>query len=264
MPNNLIIPTTHGTLDAFNTQKSNHSKPSQLNLIGDNVPTLLIIGLYSYLYQHHDMYGNDTNTFKLADLRNYLGLSRGGKSMNVKSALLELNGIMAFIEDKSIPLASVEVSGHYVTIRSQYFHYLTQTMKTNALGGSRYTSLVHTDIISAKNQSATEVAIEIVKVVERRGAIVNTPAHMTIRTLVDRCPTLRYKLTCCASNGRKNQLLADTLIRSIDLIGKYTELHNCYHNLVITIPEKIKIDTLHHTINVVHEGRRKDNYNDNK
>lgn len=260
MPNNLIIPTTHGTLDAFNTQQSNHSKPSQLNLIGDNVPTLLIISLYSYLYQYHDLYDNDINIFKLADLRNYLGLSRGGKSMDVKSALLGLNQIMAFIEDNSLPLASVEVSGHYVTIRSQYFHYLTNLMKIKALGGSRYTSLVHTDIISAKNQSAAEVAIEIVKLVERRGAIVNTPAHMTIRTLIDRCPTLRYRLSQCGSNGRKNQLLADTLIRSTELISRYTDLHKSYHNLVITTPEKIKIDTLHHTITVVHEGKKGQTY----
>lgn len=227
-------------------------------------PTLkstFVMGVYSFLYMNYNTYDSNSYIFNTEDLRLYLGYSRGGKSRDIKSDLLNLNNLTAYAKGETIPLAEVHIEKSLTYLRSDYFHSLSLFMKeitssTGMTAASRYTSVCDISLCKVRDTSAVEVCIELCKVIERRGSTELAPAHIAIDTLVNRCPTLNSLLAQELSNGRKNSILRQSITHGLELLSTHTAVPTKYTDLVVSAPPMICIQGLTEVIEIRHKGRR--------
>lgn len=269
----LIIPSVAGLLDCFNTQLSKYS--SDIDCIchlikNESLPinNVFILGLFSYIYLNQNIYYEKQWQFRTEDLRSFFAYSRGGKSFDIKSELLKLNQVEFWWKDSSVnKLAEVAIIGRKTIVTSVYFSNLAKAMRalseveiTTKSGyvirrhRSSYVSLVKASIVSDSNKAAIEIVIEICKLVERRGTHFSGVAHLSIRTLIDRCATLRDKLSTATTNSRKNQILRDDFSRALLLLEKETSLYDAYLDMKVCVVGKLAV-TGDGKIEIYHKGK---------
>lgn len=261
LKNKLIVPTVPHTLDCFNTSTSTYSNgASRFHLALAPVNILFIIGLYSFLYQNCNTYDDEVYIINPESLREFLGFSRGGKSKNIRQELARLQEMKCFIDNKEFPLAAVSPEGRLLVVHSTYFHELSKAMRSFAQRpdgsmGSRYTSLIYADICKVKRKASAEVCIELCKLMERRGCTNAAPVHISIKTLVTRCPHLRQGLYDAPTNSRRNQVLRQSLSEGIQLIASHTTAYQEYRDLSIVPPEKPALANLSEIVRIMHSGK---------
>ena len=120
---------------------------------------------------------------------------------------------------------------------------------------SSYVSLVKASIISDSNKSAIEIVIEVCKLVERRGTHYYSSAHITIKTLIDRCATLRFKIETAKDNSRRNQIIRDDFCRALLLLESKTTLYEAYNDVQIEVVGKLSVTDTGKII-VKHKGKK--------
>lgn len=247
MSNKLIVPSTSTTARAaFGTD---------IITTTENVNTVLIRAVFSYIYTEHPIYDEQKFTFKLEDLRAFIGISRGGKSLNLREALVDMSKVKVLLNNTETKLLHIEFIGRYVTLTSEYFNHIAVLMKQEARGGSRYTSLVNTSIIKARNTSAAEIAVELCVLVERRGSSGDKTSHIAISTLLDRCRSFRHKIDKYDSVSRKNMFLTRDIQRALELLITCTTLYQEYKDVEITVKDRITITDLKEVIKICHNGK---------
>ncbi len=69
--NKLVVPSTAQTRFAFGTSI----------LASDKVKTILVLGVFSYIYKEHSIYDDTKYTFRLQDLKKFLCIPRGGQTL---------------------------------------------------------------------------------------------------------------------------------------------------------------------------------------
>lgn len=262
MPNRLIIPTAPRTLDCFNTAATPYSNGDSAFYLAPSITlnSLFVMGLYSYIYKACTPYDDTAFIINAESLRDFLGFSRGGRSKDIKQELQQLNDEQCCIEGQQCPLAAVRTDGRLTLIHSDYIHRLTVAIKNNAIRpdhteGSRYTSLVHADIVRIKNRPSAEVCIELCKLIERRGSYNTAPVHIAVKTLIRRCPSLRHELTAACSNSRRNQILRYALTKGVQLLTTHTSIFTEYMELSVSLPATISLATGTELITATHKGK---------
>ena len=258
----LIIPTVPHTLDCFNTAATPYSNGnSEFYLFpSDTVNPLFVIGVFSYIYKVCNPYDDTTFIVNAEGLREYLNFSRGGKSKDIRQDLYHLASERCYIHGQAYPLAEVSTEGRLTIIRSDYFHLLAVAMREYAIRpdsteGSRYTSLVYADICKVKNKPSAEVCIELCKLVERRGSYDTTPAHISIKTMVARCPSLRQAINTATTNSRRNKILRYALSTGVELLAPYTTITAEYADFSVSLPDKISLLDGGEIITITHKGK---------
>lgn len=262
LTNRLIIPTAPHTLDCFNTAVTPYTNGDSAFYLApsDTVNSLFVAGAFSYIYQTCNPYDDTTFIINTESLREYLGFSRGGKSKDIRQALLQLNAERCYIHATPAPLAAVTVEGRLTTITSDYFHRLSVAMRenarrTNGTEGSRYTSLVYSDIVRVKNRPSAEVCIELCKLIERRGSYDTGPVHIAVKTLVRRCPSLYAAMSHADNNSRRNQLLRYALTKGVQLITTHTSTYTEYAELSVALPAAISLLDGAQLVTATHKGK---------
>lgn len=270
----LVIPSANGLLDCFNTQSNGYAGDidSLCHLLFQEdrpVSNMILLGLFSYLYHNCSLYNYEQIEFRTEDFRRFCGYSRGGKSFDLKSELLGFNDAKFLWQGSEVKqVAEIEIVGRTTRIKSLYFKNLVLAMKaltecelitksgfTIRRHTSAYVSLVKASIVSDSNKSAIEIVIEICKLVERRGTHYHCTAHITVRTLIERCATLRYKIETAKDNSRRNQIIRDDFSRALLLIETKTSLYEAYIDVQIEVVGKLSVtDT--GKILVRHKGKK--------
>lgn len=260
--NKLTIPTTRGTLDAFNTRSNNYSNgDSEFQVIDtQDISSIFALEVFSYLYQKRLL--TSESKIRIEDLRSFMSLSRGGKSYDIRSEIVELSQKTGSIRNSHIMLMEISFVGRFITIKSDYMIALAQAMNENSRKadgrrGALYCSLVYADIIKCRNSAASEIAIEICKLIERRGPVSEgRPAHLSTKALIDRCPTLWRKFYNAKTVSRRNQIIRDDLARAKEIILRHTTIFEVFQNLVITWPDRSQGTQTNACITIYHDGRK--------
>ncbi|MBF8984399.1 hypothetical protein IZY60_12715 [Lutibacter sp. B2] len=262
--NKLTIPSSATVLDCFNTSKNTYSNGSSefylLSNDSNSINSIFIIGLFSYLHQNYNIYDESSFIIRTEDLRAFCGYSRGGKSKSIKEELLELKNIKGIVREETIRLADVKIQGRQTAITSKYFNELANAMRENSRKkdgnfGSSYMSIVYADIAKTKNNAASEIAIELCKVIERRGSIGNNQVHISINKLIKRCQSLGQKINNASTNGKKNQVLKNDMMRALTLLKEYTSLYEDYEDIEVRYPNRINLLNSKELVMVNHKGK---------
>ena len=270
----LVIPSCSGLLDCFNSQTCKYASDadSLCHLIqaeDRSISNVILLSLFSYLYHTGNLHNDTSIEFKTEDFRKWLGYSRGGKSFDIKSELLGFNDLR-FSWNNSEPrqVGQVEVIGRQTRVDSVYLRNIVMAMQAMTeieivtrkgyhirRHSSSYVSLVKADIISDSNKSAIEIVIEICKLIERRGTHYHCSAHITVRTLIDRCSTLRYKIETAKDNSRRNQIIRDDFSRVLLLLESKTSLYDAYIDVQIEVIGKLSV-TEQGKIEIKYKGKK--------
>lgn len=270
----LVIPSCVGLLDCFNTQPCSYAgdADSLCHLLQQEdrpISNIILLGLFSYLYHNRNLYGNEQADFKTEDFRKWIGYSRGGKSFDIKQELLRFNDVQFWWQGSDAKqVAQVKLIGRTTRIKSLYFKNVFLAMKalterelitksgfTIRRHTSAYVSLVKASIVSDSNKSAIEIVIELCKLVERRGTHYHSSAHITAKTLIDRCATLRWKIETAKDNSRKNQIVRDDFSRALLLLESKTTLYEAYIDVSIKVVGKLSVTDTGKII-VKHKGKK--------
>lgn len=270
----LIIPSCTGLLDSFNTQLCEYAggTSSLCHLIQPKdrpVSNIVLLSLFSYLYYNSNLFNDTQCEFRTEDFRKFCGYSRGGKSFDIKSELLSFNDVnFQWQGSDAKQVAEIEVIGRTTRIKSLYLKNLVLAMKalterelitksgfTIRRHTSAYVSLVKASIVSDSNKSAIEMVIELCKLVERRGTHYHCSAHITVKTLIDRCATLRWKIETAKDNSRRNQLIRDDFARALLLLKTKTSLYEAYIDVSIEVIGKLSVTDAGKIV-VRHKGKK--------
>ena len=225
--------------------------------------------MFSYLYHYSNLYSNEQIEFRTESFREWIGYSRGGKSFDIKAELIGFNNLQFGWQGSEIKqVAQVEIVGRQTRVSSIYLRNLVLAMRALTevevvprsgyhirRRTSSYVNLVKADIISDSNKAAIEMCIEIVKLTERRGTHYHCSAHITIITLIDRCPTLRFKINTAKDNSRRNQIIRDYFARALLLLESKTSLYETYLDLRIEVVGKISVTDAGKIV-IKHKGKK--------
>lgn len=270
----LIIPSVNGLLDCFNTQVNKYTGDtnSLCHLLPQEdrcISSVILLGLFSYLYHYSNMHNDTPIEFRTEDFRKWIGYSRGGKSFDIKSELIQFNdALFHWNGSEAKQVAEIEIVGRTTRLNSLYFKNLVLAMRalserelitksgfTIRRHTSAYVSLVKASIVSDSNKAAIEIVIELCKLVERRGTHYHSSAHITVKTLIDRCATLRYKIETAKDNSRKNQIVRDDFSRALLLLESKTTLYEAYIDVEIEVVGKLST-TENGKIIIKHKGKK--------
>ena len=258
----LILPTVPYTLDCFNTAVTPYSNgQSRFHLApSDTLNPLFAAGVFAFLYKTCNTYDDKIFIINTQSLREFLGYSRGGKSKDIRKELQQLTREGCYIDGNAYPLATVTTEGRLTIIRSEYFHRLSVAMRDHAIRpdgteGSRYTSLVYAEICKVKNRPSAEVCMELCKLIERRGSHSAAPVHISTKTMVARCPSLRQAIDTATTNSRRNQILRYALTTGIGLLTTHTTIYTEYAELSVSLPGKISLVDGNELITASHKGK---------
>ncbi len=271
----LVIPSCTGLLDCFNTSINSYAggNSSLCHLIqpeeSEPVNNIILLGLFSYLYHTGKLYDTAPIKFRTEDFRRYCGYSRGGKSFDIKSEMLTFNDLQfQWNGSDAKQVAQVENVGRFTRVKSVYLRNIALAMRAITKVDivthkgyhirrftSSYVSLVKASIVSDSNKSAIEITIEICKLIERRGTHYHCSAHITVRTLIDRCPTLRFKIETAKANSRRNQIIRDDFSRALLLLKSKTSLYDAYTDMQIEVVGKLSV-TESGKIVIRHKGKK--------
>ena len=258
----LIIPTVPHTLDCFNTAVTPYSNGRSRFYLAQSTTLnpLFVAGVFSFLYQTCNTYDDKIFIINTQSLREFLGYSRGGKSKDIRKELQQLTREGCYIDVQAYPLASVTTEGRLTIIRSDYFHRLSVAMRDHAIRpdgteGSRYTSLVYAELCKVKNRPSAEVCMELCKLIERRGSHSAAPVHISIKTMVARCPSLRQAIDTATTNSRRNQILRYAMTNGVGLLTTHTTIYTEYAELSVSLPGKISLVDGNKLITASHKGK---------
>ena len=251
----LVIPSCGGLLDCFNNQYT-HSKKygaeSVFRLEGE-INTPIIISLFSYIYLNH--FSADTNStwsFKTSGYKKYLGYKEGSKSKDLYSQLSDLSSLKYYYAE--LPQGqAVSVTFNdtktIMTVRSKYFEELYTAMKAVSgvynrhghktdSGLPSYTSMIKASILKERNIGAAEIVFELCKLISRRGPLDEKQfAHISMLTLVNRCPSLHRIKDMSTKEG--NRVFRETLKKAFELLEMYTTITEEYNVIHFEFPKVI-------------------------
>lgn len=249
----LAIPSCSGLLDCFNTRQTTYSSPSICCLQG-NGTTLMVLALFSFIYQNFFPSSTCTYTFKTSSYKKFLGYTEGGKSKSIVNQLETLPSFGYLWNDdtyKQLLTVSFNDTKTLITVQSAYFQNIFQQMKIRSgtydrwgrktrTGSSTYSSLVYTSILKERNISAVETTIELVKLIERRGPLEQgQTAHLSTLSLVERCPDLYRRVTATRENKEVNRILRITLSKGLELLRTHTDIYDVFEGLEFIVPDKV-------------------------
>ena len=254
----LIIPSCGGLLDCFHTQQDNSLRQESICWLTEkNCDNLLITAIFSFWYISTKNLAcpPDTITFKMSELKRFLGFTEGGKSKDLKAELLSLCKV-GYTWDQTTYESIVKINFNSTqtqfTMGSEYFASIRNWMrKTSSVrdkrgniihkGKSSYSSLIHVSILKERNIPAVEIVIELVKLIERRGPLSEgQTAHLAVDTLIGRCPTLSRQL-----GGKEikeqNRVLRKALDKALNLLKEHTDAFACFVGLEVEIPHTVSV-----------------------
>lgn len=250
----LIIPSCSGLLDCFNNRLTRYHSAESMYCLQGEVNTPLVIQLFSYIYtQHFTPSAPATWCFKTSGFKQYIGYTEGSKSKDLFGQLSELSSLTYLYKHIGQGRA-VEVTFNekktYMTVQSKYFEEIYAAMKIVlgnkngaklSIGRSAYSSMVYASIFKERNIGACEIAIELCRLIERRGHLEKGEfAHISMATLSERCPTLHTRLKNTVPK-EGNRVFRTALTKGLELLEKYTSIYECFVGLKIIIPEKIQV-----------------------
>lgn len=252
--NRLIIPSCSGLLDSFNTQVTRYYKNESICCLQGTEDSLLLLGLFSYIYQSKSS-ETRTYTFKISDFKHYIGYAGGGKSKDLPTELNALTKVVYLwqceqyekvieIEFNQTKTVAILKSGYFELIIEQMrrFHGHRGKWGRKTGGQSTYSSLVYSTILKERNIPASEITIELVKLIERRGPLSEGEyAHIATQSLVDRCPTLYKQVQSAQENKEKNRILRTALNKGLELMKTRTSMYEVFEGLEFTLPEKVTV-----------------------
>lgn len=258
----LVIPTVPHTLDCFNTAVTPypHGRSRFYLAPSTTLNPLFVAGVFSFLYQTCNTYDDKIFIINTQSLREFLGFSRGGKSKDIHKELQQFASEGCYIDGHAYPLAAVTTEGRLTIIRSDYFNRLSVAMRDHAIRpdgteGSRYTSLVYAELCKVKNRPSAEFCMELCKLIERRGSHSAAPVHISIKTMVARCPSLRQAIDTAPTNSRRNQILRYALTNGVGLLTTHTTIYTEYADLSVSLPGKISLVDGDKLITATHKGK---------
>ena len=252
----LVIPSCSGLLDCFNLKKTKFSMEESKCCLDGEGDNLLLLGLFSFLYLTRYSLESCEYTFKISEFKRYIRYVGGGNSKDIPHVLEELQSMgyswnqQNFSEVVKVTLNQTRT---VATVESNYFLNLMKQMATYngstnkygkkvGKGKSSYSSMIYTSILKERNHAATEVAIELVKAIERRGALgVGEDLHIKVGTLLQRCPTLYSQVTRAKEKKEKNRICKVAISKGIELLKKHTALYDHFTNLKISFLENQKV-----------------------
>lgn len=252
----LVIPSCAGLLDSFNMIKNRFSLTESKCCLKGEGDNLLLLGLFSFLYLTRYSLESCKYTFKISEFKRYIGYVGGGNSKDIPTALKSLQSMGYSWGHQDYPevvKVTLNPTRTVATVESIYFLNLMKQMATyNGVtnkygkkigkGRSSYSSMIYTSILKERNHAATEVAIELVKAIERRGALgVGEDLHIKVGTLLQRCPTLYGQVTRAKEKKEKNRICKVAISKGIELLKKHTALYDHFTNLKISFLENQKV-----------------------
>lgn len=110
--------------------------------------------------------------------------------------------------------------------------------KENFTNVPSHSNLIKPSIIKEKNKRAIEVVDVIIKLIEQAGS--NQTPHISVQTILDRCPALRVSFHAFKSNGKKKQLLQRTFLAAWDYLKKDTLLEETYKDIKYPAKEQLE------------------------
>lgn len=255
----LVIPSCSGVLDAFNTRLSRYYRKESFCCLQGDVDTLLALAVFSYIYLFPACCSSSYLwEFKISDFKKYLGYVGGSKSKDLQTALLSLQKAQYMWEYKTFDKAMVVTFNQEktrVTIQSEYFSLLLAYMKSLSgkidkwgrkieKGVSTYSSLVHTSILKERCTCAVEVAIELVKLIERRGPLLlGESAHISTLALKERCPTLYTQLQKQPLHKERNRIMKKSVLKALEILKKHTVVYEVFEGLTFDVPSDFSINS---------------------
>lgn len=257
-PDYLVVPSCSGLLDCFNTKTTKYYSHDSLCCLQGETDTLLLLGLFSYIYLTDYTTEDIPHTIKMAEFKRYIGYTNGGKSKDLKAAILQLQTGSYLWENETkerVMEVTFNTTGTFLTIKSNYFTSTIKHMyscsgyrdkwgRRLGKGHSTYSSLVHSNILTERNLGAVELTIELVKLIERRGPLSETGyAHISTMALVDRCPNLSKQVQAAKANKEKYRIFRNALNKSMELLRVKTSIFEAFENLQFSIPDKVVISS---------------------
>lgn len=132
-----------------------------------------------------------------------------------------------------------------------------------------YVELIHADIATERNKSAVEILEILIVVLVNRGLIPDRKlplkkrtakddsvitCNIKIKTIIDRAPTLKDKLSNCRGTSNRNDILRRAFKSAYQLIDTHTDLKKVYKDFSITevIPTST---TLNSQVVISHYGK---------
>lgn len=220
---------------------------------------VLLLGLWSYLYDNHDVRNGKTFEVSEKALGRYLGVSVGEKGFRLSEKLQSFQEVFGVIPEKGVfRLLEVEylASGKLV-LRSEYFHRLLNMLVQEVhdqYDGKRffYTDKALMGLVTAKNKLAALIALELVTLVIIAGSKVHNP-HIGLSTLADRIPQLHAILYGPAPLGVRNKQLRRAFGGVKEYLEDRTRLYDDYRNFHVDIPA-LKTLTKDSEIRIHHGG----------
>lgn len=248
----LVVPSCQGILDCFNTQLSRYYQKESFCCLQGKADNLLLLALFSYIYLNPECSTtSSTWSFKVSGFKKYIGYTGGGKSKDLYTLLLTLENT-GYMWDYEVHSKVVEVSFNaektMMMVKSYYFFLLYEHMqnisstknkwgKVLHKGKSSYSSMVYTSILKERVRSGIEVAIELVKLIERRGPLqTGETAHISLVALMERCPTLYQQINSKDQNKEKNRIMKNAVCKGMVLLKENTSIYECFEDLQIELP----------------------------
>lgn len=228
---------------------------------------ILLIGLWSFLYDRCDLRNKTQFATSVAELSRYLGISVGGKGYRLTEKLesfanvygiIPIDGVFRLLEIERIP-------DDKLILRSEYLHRALNIIireNYNVFEGKRsfYTDKAFANLVAAKNKTAALIVIELVNLVVSAGLRVRKP-HISLNTLAERIPQLFEILYSKAPLGIRNKQLRRAIKGVVPLLMERTSLSRGYVDLEIYIPSSKDLKPKS-VIEIRHKGKhKKSNFN---
>ncbi len=259
MVDTLVVPTCSGVLDCFNIRLTRYYKKESMCCLQSDCDNLLILALFSYFYTSIAKNNLDPfchYTFKMSEFKRYIGYVGGSKGKDLCAELIKLSEV-GYVweyspEDKIFDIFFTDTRT-FATISSKYFGNIISYMRSfhsvknkwgNKIifkGKSNYSSAVYTSILKERSVSAVEICIELVKVIERRGHLEKgQTAHISIPTLISRCPSLSRQLK--EKEGKEqNRIVRTAIYKGLELMKVHTSIYESFEGLEFLLPENIRV-----------------------
>jgi hypothetical protein len=232
---------------------------------------LLILGVFSFLYQKSDLRNRSAFTVSVKELLRFLGHYTGKKRVTLVDKLKEYERVFGVLleQGKVFPVLAVEeLPDEQVLIKSEYLHKLLNVVifeNVQQFDGKRnfYMEKVYSTLASARNKVAAQIVVELLKIAHTR-----TP-HISVKTLASRIPQLHAIVFGDAPLGVRNKRLKRALDGVKGLIAQHTLLPVIDPGYQIVFPEKVNaksVITIQHgeTVQQKWQSKRATKQNSNK
>lgn len=213
---------------------------------------LLLLGIFSFLYQHGWLHEGFEWNVSVHTLSRYLGHYTGTKGYPLVSRLKAYAPVYGVLTSEGRVYPALEVvgeHGNHIRLRSEYLHrYLHCVLRDHSglQGGGKgapkesrglpfYIDKVFATLVAARDPIAALIVMEVTKVVVKTG-LRNEMAHLSLKTLTGRVPELDAILYAPERAATRTVRLRQLLGRVRRLLLTHTSLPADYPGLRVDMP----------------------------